>query len=451
VSGELGSALPRIRVPPPGPRSLALAGRLERVESRNVTHLSDDFPVFWEEARGSNVVDVDGNVYVDLTAGFAVAAAGHAHPRIVAAVREQAGRLLHGMGDVHPPEVKVRLLERLSALHPAGSGRTVLAGGGAEAVEVALKTAVLATGRPGVIAFRGAYHGLTLGALSVCGRDDFREPFLTQLTRHTRFLPFPHRDDPSRPGRPGLEEVTGSVSDLLRSGEIGAVIVEPVQGRGGDVIPPAGFLPALRELCDAHGALLIADEIYTGLGRTGRWLACEHTGTVPDLLLLGKALTGGLPMAACIGTEEVMAAWPPSQGEALHTSTFLGNPTVCAAALASLAVIEEEGLVERSAALGREMLDRLRTELASHPRVAEVRGVGMMVGIELVRDRDAFAPDAELAAEMMKEAMRRGVLLLPGGVQGNVLSLSPPLSIARAQLDHALGVLVESLREPGAG
>jgi 4-aminobutyrate aminotransferase/(S)-3-amino-2-methylpropionate transaminase len=453
MSHPFGQQLPGVRTPPPGPRSRALAAELAEYESPNVTYLAEDFPVFWAEARGANVRDVDGNVYVDLTAAFAVASAGHAHPRIVAAVREQAGRLLHGMGDVHPPDIKATLLRRLAEVAPEGLKRTVLASSGAEAVEAALKTAAIATGKPRVLAFHGGYHGLTYGALSVSGREDFRAPFAAQLPPTAVFAPYPYPyrspfgRDPEAVGAATLRYVEHLLDTPGTASEgIGAILVEPVQGRGGDVVPPEGWLPGLRRICDEWGLLLVLDEVYTGFGRTGRWFACEHWGVVPDLLVVGKALTGGLPFAACIGTDRAMEAWPRSRGEALHTSTFLGNPVGCAAALAALSVLEEERLVERSAQLGARIRARLEEATRDHPRVGEVRGLGMMIGVELVRDRESRAPAPELAGRVVVEALRRGVLLLGGGIHGNVLSLSPPFVITEAQVDAALGALEEILR-----
>ncbi len=447
-----GTALPSIAVPPPGPRSRALAAELARWESPNVTYLADDFPVFWEEARGANVRDADGNVYVDLTAAFAVAGAGHAHPRIVEAVRAQAERLLHGMGDVHPPSIKVELLRTLAEVAPGALAKSVLANSGAEAVEAALKTAAIATGKPRVIAFHGGYHGLTYRALSVSGREDFRAPFSAQLGADAVFVPYPYplRSPFGRDPEAVCAATLAYLEHLLDTPGtahegIGAILAEPVQGRGGDVVPPDGFLPGLRRICDERGLLLILDEVYTGFGRTGRWFACEHENVVPDLLVVGKGLTGGLPFAACIGTAEVMDRWPPSSGEAIHTSTFLGHPLGCAAALASIAALRDERLVERSAALGARMLARLSAFAAGHPRVAEVRGRGMMIGVELVRDRASLTPAPELVGRVVVEALRRGVLVLGGGIHGNVLSLSPPFVLTDEQADHALGVLEEIL------
>ena len=322
------------------------------------------------------------------------------------------------------------------------------------AVEAALKTAVLHTGRTGVVAFEGAYHGLTYGALAASGREDFRAPFAAQLPRTAVFAPYPYA---YRSPFGESAEVVGAA--VLRYVEylldtpgtaaegIGAILVEPVQGRGGDVVPPDGFLPGLRRICDARGLLLIFDEVYTGFGRTGRWFACQHWGVTPDILVVGKGMTGGMPFAACIGTDAVMGAWPRSKGEAIHTSTFLGHPLGCAAALASMAVLRDERLVERSAELGASIMARLREMTAGHPRVGEVRGLGMMIGIELVRDRESRAPAPDLSGRLVIETLRRGLLTLGGGIHGNVLSLSPPFVITDPQVDAALGILGEVLDE----
>ncbi|HEX7243473.1 MAG TPA: aminotransferase class III-fold pyridoxal phosphate-dependent enzyme, partial [Longimicrobiaceae bacterium] len=260
---DLGTLLPDVAVPPPGPRSLELAAELAEYESPNVTYLAPDFPVFWAEARGANVRDVDGNVYVDLTAAFAVAGAGHANPRVVEAVRAQAGRLLHGMGDVHPPDVKVELLRRLAEVAPGGLKRSVLASSGAEAVEAALKTAAVATGKPRVLAFHGGYHGLTYGALSVSSREDFRGPFAAPLGAGAVFAPYPYPyrspygRDPEEVGAATLRYVEHLLDTPGTASEgIGAILVEAVQGRGGDVVPPDSFLPGLRRICDERGLLL---------------------------------------------------------------------------------------------------------------------------------------------------------------------------------------------------
>jgi 4-aminobutyrate aminotransferase/(S)-3-amino-2-methylpropionate transaminase len=411
--------------PVPGPRSTALAERLARVESRNVTCL-DPVPVFWERAAGANVWDVDGNRFVDLTAGFGVANAGHAHPRVVDAIHEQSERMLHAMGDVHPAAVKVELLEALTRRFPGGGDcRAVLGSSGSDAVEAALKTALLATGRPGVVAFEGAYHGLSLGALDATWRGAFREPFQLRLPGMTVFARF------------------GDARDALRAAEshahpVGAVLVEPIQGRGGERIPPPGFLSELRRLCDDRDWLLIVDEVYTGFGRTGRWFACEHEGVVPDLLCVAKGLASGMPLSATLGRAELMDAWPVSDGEALHTQTFLGHPPGCAAALASIAVLEEEKLVERAASNGAAALAQLQSAVSGAPGVKDVRGLGLLLAVE--------CDSAERVSRAVAGALRRGVIALQSGDDGRVVSITPPLCIEREILSQALDILSECLR-----
>jgi 4-aminobutyrate aminotransferase/(S)-3-amino-2-methylpropionate transaminase len=405
----------------PGPRSRALASRLADVESRNVTCLAPEAPIFWERAAGANVWDVDGNRFVDLGAGFGVANAGHAHPRIIDAVREQTERLMHGMGDVHPSAVKVALLERLAAHFPGGGpARAVLGSSGSDAVEIALKTAQLATGRAGVVAFEGAYHGLSLGALDATHRREFREPFAARLPGATVFARFGDFEDVSR---------LAAASRI----PLGAVLVEPIQGRGGERIPPDGFLTALRALCDREGLLLIADEVYTGFGRTGRWFACDHESVVPDLLCVGKGLASGMPISACIGSKAVMDAWPASSGEALHTQTFLGHPPGCAAALASIAVLEDEKLVQRAAERGVAALAQLRERLAGRRGIVDVRGRGLLLAIE------CDTPKRSLGA--CAKALRRGVIVVPSGDDGRVVAITPPLSIDADALAGALDLL----------
>jgi 4-aminobutyrate aminotransferase/(S)-3-amino-2-methylpropionate transaminase len=409
----------------PGPRSRALARRLSAVESRNVTASEPTPPVFWERALGSNVWDVDGNRYVDLTAGFGVANVGHGHPRVVEAVGDQAERLLHALGDVHPADVKVALLEALVRRFPGGGpARAVLGSSGSDAVELALETALLASGRPGVVAFEGAYHGLSLGALDATWRPFFREPFRARLPGATAFAAFGDAQDVKRAAR-------------ACPAPVGAVLVEPIQGRGGERIPPAGFLGALRQICDAEGWLLVADEVYTGFGRTGRWFACEHEGVVPDLLCVSKGLAGGMPLSACLGRAELMDAWPPSGGEALRTQTFLGHPPGCAAALASLAVLEEEKLVERAAELGARALAHLRRRLAGAPGVVELRGRGLLLAVEC----DAPARAARACAR----ALAGGVIALVSGDDARVVAITPPLSIEEDLLERALDAVAESL------
>jgi len=450
MSALLGNELGRIVVDPPGPRSRELMRRLREVESANITFASDRFPVFFERGSGANLMDVDGNVYVDLTAAFGVAATGHSNPAVVRAVAEQAELLLHGIGDVHPNEVKVALAEKLCALAPGdGAKRVIFSSTGAEAVESALKTAAVASGKPGVLCFTGAYHGLTYGALEVTDRDFFRAPFERQLGGFATRVPYAYcYRCPLSLTHPACENACLSfveeAMDSEGSDSIGAVIVEAIQGRGGDVDAPFDWLLELRELCDRRKLLLIVDEVYTGFGRTGRWFACEHAGVVPDLLCVGKGMASGFPISACIGRAEVMDAWPVSQGESVHTSTFLGHPTACAAALASINEIERLGLVARSATTGAafgELLKALAEKVG--PRVGDVRGCGLMWGVELVGDDGA--PDPARASHAVTEALRRGVVVLAGGPGNNVLSLSPPLVIATEQLAFGVEKISEAL------
>ncbi|MFA5975917.1 MAG: aspartate aminotransferase family protein [Elusimicrobiota bacterium] len=429
--------------PVPGPKSLSLARRLRQVESRNITYLSDHFPVFWESAQGCRVRDVDGRSYLDLTGAFAVAALGHNPPEVRQTIRKQSAKIWHGMGDVHPNAVKVELLERLARLAPGRLSISILSSSGAEAVESALKTARLATGKPRVIAFEGAYHGLTYGTLAVTQRNDFRRPFSGQIPGFAVHLPYP---DSLR--GPSEEECLERVVNYLKrssSSAVGSILIEPVQGRGGIRIPKPFFLKELQTLARRRGLLLIADEVFTGFGRTGRMFAVDHSGVEPDLMCVGKALANGFPISACIGSPKGMRAWPLSDGEAIHTSTFLGNPLGCAMALASLQAIEKKKLAQRAAEVGWWWKDHLKFLLDHHPNVGEIRGVGLMVGIELVKDKRSLIPAPKLAGRVVEACLRRGLLVLSGGTHRQVLSLTPPLIISKDELRRAAAILEEVL------
>jgi len=421
-----GDALPRLVTPPPGPRSRALCHRLAALEAPGVNTLFAGEPtLLWEEARGANVRDVDGNLYIDLTAGFGVAAIGHAHPEVVRAVREQAGVLLHALGDVHAHPFRVELAERLVRLAPLDDPQVFFAISGAEAVEIALKTAVAATGRPGIVAFDPSYHGLTLGALAVTSRPEFRGPFLSHLSPHVRRLPFACPPE--------------ALAVALAPGDVAAVIVEPVVGREGVLVPPPGWLAALAAACRNAGTVLIADEIFTGFGRTGTLFAVEAEGVRPDLLCCGKALGGGLPIAAVLGRRDLFRAWE-TPGEALHTATFLANPLACAAALAVLDVLEREKLPERAARLAPVVEARLLAWKERFPAaIAAVRGRGLLWGIELT--------SPERAKRWTAAALQRGILLLAGGPEGKVAQIVPPLAITEEQLGAALGLLEHGLTD----
>jgi 4-aminobutyrate aminotransferase / (S)-3-amino-2-methylpropionate transaminase / 5-aminovalerate transaminase len=433
VTPLAGDELPRVVSSVPGPRSVDLARRLARVESPNITCL-EPAPIFWTEARGAAVRDADGNIYVDLTAGFGVAHAGHANVRVAEAIGAQARILAHGLGDVYPPEPKVRLLERLAAIAPGNLSVSILACTGAEAVEAALKTACIRSGRPGILAFDGGYHGLTYGALATTSRSDFRQPFRQQLFPGVGFAPYPGADDDAGDA---LSAVRRMLAEADRSAwPVGAVLVEPMLGRGGLVVPPPGFLSGLREVCDGSRILLIFDEVYTGCGRTGRWFACEHEQVVPDLLVVGKALTGSIPLSAAIGTPDAMSGWPPSAGEAIHTSTFLGNPVACAAALAQLDEIEAMGLLRRSHDLGTGIRNRVR-EWHARYGVGMPRGRGLLTALPV--------PAAGRAVRVAERCLAAGVLILAEGPHADVLAITPPAVITDAQLTAALDALERAL------
>jgi 4-aminobutyrate aminotransferase-like enzyme len=433
---------------PAGHSTSSVLELLARYESRNVTYRDPDgsWPIVWERAKGVHVRDAEGRRYLDLTAAFGVAAAGHANAAVVRAGQRQMGKLLHAMGDVHPHALKAGLACELSRLtferwtRRRVAGKVIFGNSGFEAVEAALKTARLATGRRHIIAFHGGYHGLGYGALNATHREHFREPFRNQLGEFGCFAHFPC-DEPS--SRKAERELTR----LFRRHKIGAVLLEPVQARGGINLPPPAFLPLLRSLCDRHGALLIVDEIYTGFGRTGKWFAVEHSGVVPDMICLGKALTGGFPLSACVGRAGLMdAAWPESQGEAIHTSTYLGHPAGCAMALAQIDELKRRKLPAASLATGRWLQQQLSELRPPSPRWRfEVRGLGLLLGLE-IRHADGRPAMPESLA-LIKRMLHRGFILLPEGEHANVISFTPPLIITRPQLATMLRALRRTLAE----
>lgn len=439
-----GDALPCVRTALPGPRAQALVDTLARFECpgltarrrrrEEVSGASHD-PIVWSSARGANVADADGNVYVDMTAGFGAALIGHTHPHVVEALRAQSGRMLHALGDVYPSDVKVALEARLAGAAP-WAARVILGLSGADAIEAALKTAALHTRRPGVLAFEGGYHGLSYGAVSVCGyKRAFREPFARQLNAHVYFAPYA---DGNVDG--SLARSLEAVDRALATGAVGAVLVEPVQGRGGVVVPHAGFLAALSARSKMAGAVLVVDEIYTGLHRTGGFLRSLDDGCVPDVVCLGKALGGGLPVSACVMRDEVARAWGDPDKEAIHTSTFLGNPLACAAAMAALDVLDDPKTQRAIQELGAELGDALDAlALDASLAIDGVAHVGLLAGVTV-------AGGVARSLSVMRAMLERGYVVLPGGVAGDVLTLTPPCTLTRAQLDGFAQALAASLR-----
>jgi len=438
-----------VRTPPPGPASAALLARLAVVEAPAAHDLGrGGRPPVWTRAEGALVWDADDNRYVDFSAGFGAAAVGHAHPRVVAAAQAQAARLAHGFGDVHPHEARVALAERLAALAPFPDARVLFAQSGAEAVELALKTAQLVTGKPGVLAFIAGFHGQSWGALEVSGFERFRAPFEgaspAALHPRARFAPYGRcsRCDLGLAypacGLACVREAGRILENAeKRLGGVGAILVEPILGRGGDHVPPPEWLPGIAELARASGALLIADEIYTGLGRTGALWASVDVGVTPDMVCAGKALGGGHPLAAVLLRAAHADAWQaatPWSGETLHSSTFYAHPVACAAALAALDVIAEEDLVDRCATLGLRLHEGLAQLALAYPdQVREVRGKGMIAGLVLA------APD--LVHAVIAECLAEGLILLPGAYEGDMIALSPPWTIDERQLAWGLSVL----------
>ena len=449
--------LPDVQTEIPGPNSRSLAIRLAAHESRNVTFVNEDFPIFWQKASGTNVWDVDGNRYLDFTSAFGVAGLGHSAPEVVSALTKQADDLIHGMGDVHPTEQKVAVCEKISQVTferwGQGNAKSILGNTGFEAVESALKTALLATDRAGVITFENAYHGLGYGALAAGGMERFRNPFRDQLSDFGKTVPFPQCSCDQFPQctpecLASLEPVETALRDTLQSSPIGAILVEPIQGRGGKVVPPSGFLPLLRKLCDDTGSLLILDEILTGLNRCGEFFACETTGTIPDLICLGKSLASGLPLSACVGPADLMdKAWPPSDGEAIHTTTHLGNPAACAMALASLELHSNPSLSDQVFKNGAYMKKIL--EQIDLPTRGRIRGRGLLLGLEILTEEGL--PDRAATAGFLVHALKQGLIVLADSPQGNVLSLVPPFAIQREEIDYLHFTLQEYLTSlPGS-
>jgi 4-aminobutyrate aminotransferase/(S)-3-amino-2-methylpropionate transaminase len=411
-----------------------LAARLARVESPSVEarrEARDHEAIVYARGEGPYVFDADGKRYVDMVAGFGALPFGHGDESLQNALIAQSKKLWLALGDVYASEAKVALCEKLASMVPEPGARVLLGSSGADAVTAALKTAVLATGRSGVLAFGGSYHGLSYGPLAACGlRASFREPFAEQLGRHVTFAPYPA-------SAADENDCIIHIQNALVSGQIGAILIEPILGRGGCVVPPPLFLRRVRDLCDQAGALLIVDEIWTGLGRSGSMLMSISQGVLADLICVGKALGGGLPISACIGSAKVMAPWGARGGATLHTATHFGNPLACATALATLERIEKDALADRARRVGEDFLDLLREKFLGDARVREVRGRGLMIGIQL--DSDARALRA------MRALLERGWIVLTGGPAGDALTLTPPLVIEARLLAEFAGALAQSL------
>lgn len=429
-----------IRTEIPGPRSRAL---LEREALAVAQPLMVHLPVFAAEARNATIVDVDGNAFVDFAGGIGVMNVGHSHPRVLEAIVEQATHFVHTDFTLVPYEGYVELAERLGALVPiTGGTRAAFFNSGAEAVENAVKIARLATGRPAVVAFEGGFHGRTLMAMTMTSKVHPYKTGLGPFAPEVYRAPFP---DAYR--GPSTAEALGRLEAMLNThvppSHVAAIVFEPQLGEGGFVPADPAFVRGLRALCDAHGILLVADEVQTGFGRTGRMFAMEHFDVEPDLLILAKSIAAGLPLSGVIGRAALMDA---SHAGAIG-GTYIGNPLALAAALAVLDVFAEEELVARARALGDRIRERLLAWQARHPRIGDVRGLGAMLALELVDDPASKEPAPELAEAVIAAALQRGLILLKSGVFGNCIRVLCPLTIGDAELDDALEAWEAALDE----
>jgi 4-aminobutyrate aminotransferase len=403
-----------------------------------------------DRGEGSWLITRDGERYLDYTSGIGVTNTGHAHPRVVAAIQAQAAKLLHGQQNIVFHEPGLRLYDRLRHVLPGGPWQAFLSNSGAEAVEAAVKLARAATGRPAIIAFRYAFHGRTAQTMALtAAKDVYRGAFepLPGSVYHADY-PYCYRA-PGGPHDPVActcdweERLDLLFHQLVYPDKVAAIIVEPVIGEGGYIVPPPDFLPRLRDITRRHGILLIADEVQTGFGRTGELFAVRHWDVEPDILVMAKGIASGMPLSGIIARTDVMAGFKPGQ----HGGTYGGNAVSCAAANATLDVIEDEGLVENARRQGQRFLAGLRELQARHPAIGDARGLGLMLAIELVRpgEGDGRVPDADLTRRVQAEALRRRLLLLTAGSHVNVIRIIPPLVTTADEVDLALGVLEDSL------
>jgi 4-aminobutyrate aminotransferase len=434
--------VPEIKTALPGPKAKAIIERDRTVVSPSYTR---GYPLVIERASGAVVEDVDGNIFLDCTAGIAVNATGHCHPDVVTAITEQANRFLHMSGTDFYYEVQVRLAEEIADVTPIRGGvRSFFGNSGAEAIEACLKLARFATGRPNVIAFLGGFHGRTLGALSLTASKTVQRRGFGPLETGVHHVPFadcyrcPLGLQPESCAAECLNYIEDQVfAHLVSPDEVAAIFVEPIQGEGGYVVAPDQFLQRLRELTKARGILLVADEVQSGMGRTGRMFAIEYAGVQPDMIAIAKGVASGLPLGIAAARADLMV-WPPGA----HASTFGGNPVACAAALATIKLLKER-LIANAEHVGTHLLNGLRALMDKHPLIGDVRGRGLMVGVELVRDRTTKERASDERDAVVSAAFRRGLLLLGAGK--NSIRVSPPLVLTRDQADQAVRILDAAL------
>jgi 4-aminobutyrate aminotransferase len=427
---------PHIVTELPGPKARAIIERDEAVASPSLTRA---YPLVAESGAGVVVTDVDGNRFLDFAAGIAVCSTGHAHPKVVAAIKEQADRLIHiAATDFYEPRY-LEFMERLAAIAPfSGKARVFVTNSGTEAVEGAIKLARYHTHRPGIIAFEGAFHGRTMGALSLTNSKVKQRAGFGPLLPMVHHAPFPRvrtwHEGSGGDGSAELEVLRRSIlGRIIAPADVAAIVVEPIQGEGGYFPAPQAFMEGLREICDEHGILLVADEIQSGMGRTGRWWAIEHTGVEPDIITTAKGIASGMPIGAFIARESVWT-WPPGA----HGSTFAGNPVCAAAGLATLEIIESEGMAN-AATMGAHLRAGIERAAASRHVVRDIRGEGLMIGVEF--------SSHQVAEAVQEEAFRLGLLTLECGESS--LRFSPPLIVSEAEVDTAVGIFSEALNAAG--
>lgn len=438
---------PVIKTPLPGPRAKALIERDAKVVSPSYTR---GYPLVIERASGAMVEDVDGNLFLDCAAGIAVNSTGHSHPEVVRAIKDQADKFLHMSGTDFYYEPQVRLAEELAAIAPvAGGARSFFGNSGAEAVEASLKLARYSTGRPNIIAFLGGFHGRTMGALAVTASKTVQRRGFGPFMPGVYHAPYANCYRCSLGLEPGscaaecLDFIDHQLFvHLVSPDEVAAVLVEPIQGEGGYVVAPDVFMTRLRELTTEHGILLIADEVQSGMGRTGKMFAIEHNGVQPDILAIAKGIASGMPLGVSVARADLMT-WPPGT----HASTFGGNPVSCAAALATVKLLRET-LMANAADVGAHLHAGLAMLMEKHRLIGDVRGRGLMVGVELVRDRDTKERATTERDAVVNAAFRRGLLVLGAGK--NAIRFSPPLVLTRAQADTAVRIFDEALAEVAA-
>jgi 4-aminobutyrate aminotransferase len=418
--------IPHIKVKPPGPKAKAIVEKDQRYTAPAYGRV---YPLVVKEGRGMVIEDVDGNLFLDFMAGIAVASTGHSHPVVVRAIEAQARKFLHICGSDFYYEPMAELAETLGRMAPGLSAKKVfLTNSGTEAIEAALKLARFATRRSQMIAFLGAFHGRTMGALSLTASRAGQRAYFAPLIPGIHHAPYGRADY--------LEEVLFRYEVMPE--EVAAIVVEPVQGEGGYIVPPPEFLPKLKELCQRYGILLVLDEIQSGFGRTGKMFACEHWGVEPDILCVAKGIASGMPLGAMIAREEI-STWTRSS----HGSTFGGNPVACAAALATLNLIKD-GLVQNAGEVGgylKESLSKLRD---LHPRISDVRGLGLMIGVEFAKEGK---PDAVFRDRVMVENFEKGLLLLSCGQ--STIRFCPPLIVKHEEVDTAVAIFDGVLHELG--